>query len=523
MGLALAVDLGVRDIPAILVSENTETALNPKCNFSNARTMEHFRRLGIANEVRQSGLANTEVPRVVAYRNRFVEHELGRIDLSFMRDQNWPGAELPHHINQMFLEPLLRRNAEANPSVDVRFGRRATGLKVGDGGAEVTVEDVATGTESTIRARYVIGCDGARSMVRRAIGANFIGEDGSEVRSFVSGTMLSYFIKAPDLFKSAKAGGALMTWIVNHDARGFIYSQNGRDQFIVHYGVPPGIDWQSVSAKDVLGKMLGSDVEYEILSYGPWTGGLALVADNYGTGPAFVAGDAAHLFTPLGGFGMNTGIGDAMNIGWKLAAMYQGWGGEHLLQSYDPERRPIGIRNSSIGVHCAKRKNKWQIPADINENTENAQHARDTFGAFVVEDDRDEYVTMGLQLGERYVSDVIIPPTEAPPEDRWDVYVASDAAGARAPHFMLDDGRPLYDAFGLDFGLLAFDGEDTTPLEETAIKRNLPLKVIEVAKQDPQYTRRLVLIRPDGHIAWSGDACPSDALALIDKVRGADA
>lgn len=522
VGLSLALDIGLRGVPAILVNDHLQTAQNPKCNYSNTRTMEHFRRLGVAAKARQSGL-NADVPRTVAFRTRFTEHELGRIELAFLKGDQWPGPELPHHINQLFLEPILKRHAEAMASIDVRFGKRAVELTLDADGATAMVEDVVTGERRAIKARYVIGCDGSRSLVRRVIGAGMAGDDGSIVRNFVSGTMMSYFIEAPKLFATAKAGASMMTWIINHDARGFIFSQNGRDRFIVHYGVPTGVDWQSLDANDVLSRMLGPDVELNIISSGPWTGGVALVADRYGATNAFIAGDAAHLYTPLGGFGMNTGIGDAMNLGWKLAALHQGWGGGRLLASYEAERRPIGIRNSQIGIHCTKRKDKWQIPADINEDTEDAERTRRKFGAFVAEDDRDEYVTMGLQLGERYVSDIIVPPLEAVAEDRWDAYLPSDLAGGRAPHFTLADGRSVYDAIGLDFGLLAFEGAQTAGIEQAASLRSLPLRTIRVPVIDPQYRHRLVVVRPDGHIAWSGDACPTDAVALVDKIRGAGA
>lgn len=522
VGLALAIDLGLRGVPAILVNDGLETARNPKCNYSNARTMEHFRRLGIAAEVRQSGLG-VDLPRTVSFRTRFVGHELGRIELSFLKGEEWPGPEFGHHINQLYLEPILKRHAEATKSVDVRFGQQAVDLAFDHEGATVDIDDVVTGERSTVRARYVVGCDGARSMVRRAIGATLTGEDGTVARNFVSGTMMSYFIKAPKLFEQAKAGPAMMTWIVNLDARGFIFSQNGRDRFIVHYGVPPGEHWQDVDPDEVLAKMLGPGVEYEIISSGLWTGGLALVADHYASERAFIAGDAAHLFTPLGGFGMNTGIGDAMNLGWKLAGVYYGWGGAGLLHSYGVERQPIGVRNSSIGVHCAKRKDKWQIPPDINEDSDEAERRRREFGAYIAEDDRDEYVTMGMQLGERYASDIIVPPAHPTTDDPWDVYIPTSEAGARAPHFVLGDGRSIYDAFGLDFGLIAFSGADPTAVEEAASARGLPLRTVKVAAKDPQYRHSLILVRPDGHIAWSADVAPENSLALVDKVRGANA
>ncbi|MET4204457.1 MULTISPECIES: FAD-dependent monooxygenase [unclassified Bradyrhizobium] len=520
VGLSLALDLGRRNVPTILVNQGTVTAQHPKCNYSNTRTMEHFRRLGIASEVRRSGLG-ADFPRAVSFRNRFTEYELGRIELTFLKESVWPGPEYPHNISQLFLEPILKAHAETQDGIDIRFGHKALEITMDEDGATVLVEELKSGARYVVRAAYVIGCDGASSLVRQTIGSKLVGENGSIVRNFVSGTMMAYFIRSPTLYGKSRATPAVLTWIVNHDARGFIMSQDGREKFIVHYQVPPGVDWQNLKTEDVMARMLGPTADYEVLSSGPWRGGLALVADKYSDGRAFIAGDAAHLYTPLGGFGMNTGIGDAINLGWKLAAMHQGWGGRHLTESYDPERRPIGTRNSQIGIHCAARKDKWHIPADINEDSPTAEKSRASFGAFIAEDDRDEYATLGIQLGERYFSPVVVPPTESPAVDSWDRYTPSDAAGARAPHFLLDEQTSVYDAFGFDFALIAFAGADSEPIEREAASCKLPIRTVRSAKLDPQYKHLLVLVRPDGHVAWSGDRAPADARALIDRIRGA--
>ncbi len=523
VGLSLAIDLGLRQVPAILVSQNLVTAEFPKCNSSTSRTMEHFRRLGIAPEVRKAGVGGlgAKFPKAVSFRTRFCEYELGRIEFNSLFDGRWPGPEYGHIINQMYLEPILKRAAQAQPSIDVRFGHQALEVKFSGEGATVTVEDVATKDKYQIRARYVVGCDGSRSLARKAIGARLSGEGGSAVRKFMSGSMMTYFVRAPKLYETSRAVPAALNWIVNHDATGFIFAQDGRERFIVHYRVPPEVDWRTLDAKDVMARMLGPQAEYEIMAAGPWTGGVALVADKYAEGPVFIAGDAAHLYTPLGGFGMNTGIGDVMNLGWKLAAMYQGWGGEHLLDTYDAERRPIGVRNSRIGIHCAARKDKWRIPADINEDTPEAEASRQRFGAFIAEDDKDEYATVGVQLGERYESQIVMKSSETPPADLWDRYESTDFPGCRAPHFVLPDGESLYDALAPDFGLIAFAGADCTAIEIAAAAHGLPLRTVRVPTRDEQYRHDLVLVRPDGHIAWVGDVVSGDASNLIDRVRGA--
>ena len=522
VGLALALDLGKRGVPAILVNENAETARHPKCNYLNTRTMEHFRRLGIADEIRASGLAS-DFPRAIAYRTRFCGFELGRIELTFLALKDWPGPEYPLNISQIAVEPILKKHAEAMPDVSIRFGWRTVSINQGESAVEATIENVGTGERRLVRARYAVGCDGSRSMVRNVIGTRMSGEDGSAVRSFVSGTMLAYFFQSEGLLARASHKPSIMTWIINHDARGYVMSQNGRDRFVAHFQVPAGVDWRSLDSADVLTRMLGPSINYSIISQGPWTGGLALLADKYAQGNVFLAGDAAHLYTPLGGFGLNTGVGDAINLSWKVAAVYEGWGGSRLLESYEAERRPIGERNSRIGVQCAARKDHWKIPADINEDTAEAESRRRELGAHIEVDDREEYATIGVQLGERYVSSIISSdPRETPPADPWDHYVPSDLAGARAPHFSLPDGQSFYDMLGNGFGLLAFGSADPSPLERAAADRSVPMTVIRLAERPPDYRHDLILVRSDHHIAWSGDrAPPSGSLDLIDRVRGA--
>src|SRR5262249_28746468 len=310
------------------------------------------------------------------------------------------------------------------------------------------VENVQTGERRRITSRYLFGIDGASSTVRRALGFAMIGEDGSTQRAFMGGTMLSFFIRSPTLMAASKRPPTNMTWILNPEMRGMMYAQDGRETWVVHYQVPPGADWRAVDAKAVIAAMIGADVELEIISGGPWTGGLALVAEHYQSGRVFLAGDAAHLFTPLGGLGMNTGIGDVMNLCWKLAAVRQGWAGPRLTDSYEIERRPMGVRNSQLGVRCSRVMDGWILPKNFEDDGATADAARRAFGAKIMREDRPQYLTVGIQLGERYETSPIVWPDEddAPP-DTWDAYTPIDRPGARAPHFWLAPGRAAYDEF----------------------------------------------------------------------------
>jgi hypothetical protein len=368
----------------------------------------------------------------------------------------------------------------------------------------------------------MIGADGAASLVRRTLGIDMRGEDGTDQRAFMGGTMLSYYIRSPDLIAKSGRVPTHSTWIINPEMRGLMFSQDGKERWVAHYQVPAGVDWKTLDARAIVARMLGADVDFEIISGGPWTGGLALVAERYREGNIFLVGDAAHLFTPLGGMGMNTGIGDVMNLCWKIAAVEQGWAGPHLIDSYERERHPIGLRNVQFGVKCSRVMDGWIVPGNFEDDTPEAQKARETLGAQVVVEDVPQYLSAGLQLGERYEDSPIVFPADTPaPEDRWDIYTPLDRPGGRAPHFFIAPGQSLYDAFGKGFTLLAFGAADTAAIEAAAARRGVPLATVRVDTRNDLYSTPLVLIRPDQHIAWRGDTInENDALAIVDRIRG---
>jgi 2-polyprenyl-6-methoxyphenol hydroxylase-like FAD-dependent oxidoreductase len=526
VGLTAAIELAWRSVPTILITDKLDTAQHPKCNNTNARSMEHFRRLGIANELRSEGL-RPDVARASAYVTRFCGHEFGRLPRPY---SDWPTPEIPNNVSQPVLERVLRRCAERQPNSQIHFGQRLDTFAVHDDHVLAEIEDTQSGERRRIKARYLIGVDGASSTVRRTLGFAMLGEDGSTHRAFMGGTMLSFYIRSPRLMAASGRPPTNMTWILNPEMRGMMYSQDGRETWVVHYQVPPGADWHAIDAKVVVAAMIGADVPFEIISGGPWTGGLALVCEHYQSGRVFLAGDAAHLFTPLGGLGMNTGIGDVMNLCWKLAAVHQGWAGPKLLESYEIERRPMGVRNSQLGVKCTRIMDGWTLSPDFEESSAEAEASRRAFGVRIMEEDRAQYLTVGIQLGERYETSPIVWPNsgDAPPDsppdspaDSWDSYTPLDRPGARAPHFWLAPGRAAYDELGKGFALLDFGAPDGAGSVEAAAKaRGVPLTTLRLKSPDDLYRSKLVLIRPDQHIAWHGDAV-SDPIAVIDHVRGA--
>ena len=527
VGLTAAIELGYRNVPAILITENLETAKHPRCNNTNARTMEHFRRLGISEEIRANAPL-AKYPPQVAFVTRFCGHEIGRIDLTKSRSTtNLPGTEFQSAersitISQLFLEPILKRNAELKKSVSIRFGFRMIGFASSAEGVLVDVQNIQTGECSQISASYMIAADGARSPARRHFGIGMTGEDGQMENAFVAGSMLTYFIRAPSLIAESGCKPANLTWILNHEIRAFVFSQDGGERWIVHYRIPEGVDWKTVHHEKVLNAVFGKPVSFEIISSGPWAGGLALVADQYQAERVFFVGDAAHLFTPLGGFGMNTGIGDAINVSWKLAAMFEGWGGPSLLDTYGAERRPIGLRNSRLGVKCSQRKGAWQLPLNIEDADEAGEQARRVFGEFAVVDDLEEYNTSGMQFGERYEnSPIIFHQGAAQIADTWDNYVPIDHPGARVPDFKITETETFHDQLGDSYSLAIFTNDvDAKPFVDAAANRGVPLQVVKCAPPAHLYQCKLALIRPDRHLAWHGDSMPVNTLEIIDRLRG---
>lgn len=525
VGLSMAIDLGWRGVPFILVTENLQTSKHPKCNATNARSMEHFRRLGIAAEIRANALS-PDCPREVVYTSRFCGYEFGRLSLAHLgANSPWPTPEPPIMIPQIRLEPVLKNFAEAYACGSVRFGHRLVAFDLHKDQSIAQIEDLTSGDRYEIAAQYLLGADGARSAVRRQLGIRMQGEDGSSERTFMSGTMLSYYVRAPGLIERSGRRPALLTWILNHELRGFMFSQDAKERWIVHCQVPKNVDPQTLDGRDILRRLFGADVDFEIISGGPWTGGLALVADEYRKDRVLLLGDAAHLFTPLGGLGMNCGIGDAVNIGWKLAALAQRWGGAALLDSYTVERRPIGLRNTQLGITMANIKSAWKLPETLESSGPDADAARKAFGELCMAEDAAEYLTEGIQLGERYEDSLIVHhDVDKPPADDWMKYTPLDRAGARAPHFWLssDRTRSLYDELGAGLTLLVFDEQvDTSAFDAAASMRGAPLKTVQV-RSSPQglYQSRLVLVRSDHHIAWHGDTVPEHPRAVLDQVLG---
>jgi 2-polyprenyl-6-methoxyphenol hydroxylase-like FAD-dependent oxidoreductase len=530
VGLTLAIDLAWRGIDVTVVETRAAAEPpEPKCNHVAARTMEIFRRLGLAEKVRNSGLP-TDYPHDISYRTTFTGLELTRIEIPCRRDRftrkdgpdcNWPTPEPPHRINQIFLEPILFARAAAQKHIRIVNRTAAEAVGINDDFAEVTLRDLDTGLSSAIRCRYLIGCDGARSIVRKAIGAAF---EGDAVVQRVQST----YIRAPDLITRQHYAPAWGTGSINPRRSGMVYAIDGRERWLVHNYMKPGEgDFDSVDRDASIRTILGVDADfnYEVLSKEDWVG-RRLIASKFRDRGAFIVGDAAHIWVPYAGYGMNAGIADATNLSWMLAAHLNGWAPASILNAYEAERLPITSQVSRFAMSHAEAeiRRRGAVSDAIEEASAAGERARRETGQLTYDINVQQYACAGLNFGTYYDRSPIIAYDGAEqPAYTMGSFTPSTVPGCRTPHLWGADGGSLYDRMGPEFTLLRFDpAVDVTPLLRAAEARRVPLQLLDVAAPAEMVCDgRLVLSRPDQHVAWRGDCAPADALALIDRVRGA--
>jgi 2-polyprenyl-6-methoxyphenol hydroxylase-like FAD-dependent oxidoreductase len=531
VGLTLAIDLAWRGIDVTVVEKRARAEPpEPKCNHVAARTMEIFRRLGIAERVRNAGLP-ADYPHDISYRTTFTGPELTRIVIPCRRDRftaiegadcNWPTPEPPHRINQIFLEPILFEHAAAQPRIHIINRASVEDVVIGDASAGAMLRDLDTGDLRRIDCRFLIGCDGARSIVRKAIGAKF---SGDEVVQRVQST----YIRAPDLIGLQRQQRAWGTGSINPRRSGMVYAIDGRERWLVHnYMKPEEGEFDAVDRDACIRTILGvgRDFRYEIISKEDWVG-RRLIADKFRDRCAFIAGDAAHIWVPYAGYGMNAGIADAMNLSWLLAAHLNGWAPSAILDAYEAERWPITSQVSRFAMSHAEAeiRRRGAVPAEIEDPGPQGELARREVGALAYRINVQQYACAGLNFGSYYDRSPIIAYDGAEhPAYTMSSYTPSTVPGCRTPHVWRQDGSSIYDAMGPEFTLLRMDPTiDVAPLQAAAARRGVPLTLVDadIAAARGCYGHGVVLSRPDQHVAWRGDALPSDCLALIDHVRGA--
>jgi 2-polyprenyl-6-methoxyphenol hydroxylase-like FAD-dependent oxidoreductase len=531
-GLMLANELGRRGIRTLLVDPKPTTAFNPQANATQARTMEHFRRLGFADEMRAQGLP-ADHPTDIAYFTRYTGYELARLSLPTAAEAvrnvrgmsgSWSAAELPHRVSQKFVEAVLRRHAQAHAGNEIRFGWQLAEFE--DQGDEVTavVQPSAGGEPQRVRARYLVGADGPRSLVRNKLGIAWGGASGVR-RDFMGGQMFAVYLRAPQFYEVFPHARAWMYVSVNPERRAFMASVDGRSEFAFHAAVHEGENadaWTEADARRVYAQALGREIPIEVLSFGTWTAGHSLVAESFQRGRVFIAGDAAHLFTPTGGLGYNTAVEDAVNLGWKLASVLRGASPPALLDSYEPERKPLALRNTAYARHFADSVGLYMARPVLEDDSAPGEAARADAAVHLNAHVRLEFNIPGVTFGGRYDgSPIIVADGTAPPPDAANVYVPTACPGGRPPHAWLADGRSLFDSFHGGWTLLALgpDLPATDAFVQAARELALDLRVVQhpdSALRD-LYQARLALIRPDQIVAWRGD----DASPAADVLRRA--
>jgi len=533
-GLMLAIELGRRNIRCLLVDAKPGTAFNPQANATQARTMEHFRRLGFAQEIRTLGLPPDHATDI-AYFTRYSAHELARIRLPTAAEAvakikelsgAWSAAELPHRVSQKFVEQVLRRHAQACPSNDVRYGWTLDAFSDDGDSVSAAVRPTEGGIAQQVKAKFLVGADGARSLVRRELGIEWGGVSGIQ-REFMGGKMFAVYLRSPAFLSVPKHPKAWMYVAVNHQRRAFMASVDGVAEYAFHAALRPGEDadsWTEADARRVFAEAVGAEVPIEILSMGTWLAGHALVAKRLQRGRVFIAGDAAHLFTPTGGLGYNTAVEDAVNLGWKLASVIHGQAPPALLDSYEAERKPLAERNTGYARHFADSVGLFVAKPELDEASERGDEARRIASEQLNRHARLEFNIPGVTFGGRYdTSPVIVRDDAALPPDEPNNYVPTASPGGRPPHAWLEDGRSLFDLFHTEWTLLRLgSGAPSGAAFEAAVRAaGMDLRIVHVAQAPLRelYQAPLVLIRPDQIVAWRG-ATDTAAAEVVARVMG---
>lgn len=524
VGMTLACELSRRGTACMLVERNPATTRHPKMDITNARSMELFRSLGVADALRavavpESGnfdvcwitdltgyeLHRFHYPSVTEWRRRIAERNDGTMP-----------AEPPMRVSQVEIEPVLQRAVQAAPGVDARWGTAFEDLAQDETGVTATLR-TAEGAVEQIRCDYLVGCDGGGSRVRQCLGIEVEGQWQVQQRFLTH-------------FRSTETD-LLQRWgIAWHyqSAAGTLIAQNDKDIWTLQTRWPNDEQPASVDVPALLRGFAGRDFAHEILVANAWTPHF-VVAERYAAGRVLLAGDAAHQYVPTGGYGMNTGIGDACDLGWKLAAALQGFGGPRLLASYEAERRPVGLRNCEAARgHSGRRAAVaavYREASDLGAAGPAGDAARGAAGLKIGAIGNAENESYGIELGYSYAHSGVIcadPGADIPNDPLH--YIPTTAPGVRMPSVLMNGGTPIFDRLGLWFTLVCVGTRPSDALVAAAAERGVPLTVLRLDDLHlvGVYGRGLLLVRPDQHIAWRGSSCDdrNAANAVVSRMLG---
>ena len=504
VGLAAAIELGMRGVRVLLVERNARVGVAPRAKTTNVRTRTHLRRWGIADRLAANAPFGIDYPNDMVFVTRLAGHELARFEDAFnaspVRSPLYP--EHAQWIPQYVLEKVMLDKARLLPSVEIRFDTRLVSAEQGDENVTASLQS-ETATDLRVSSRYLIGADGARSRVRELIGAKLEGRHG-----------LSYhyniIFRAPGLAAAHKHGRAAIYWQIGKDGFSAICPMDKDDIWaFMPGGAKPGETLSEKEAAALIRDRTGIDLPYEILSADSWTAS-ELLADRYADRRIILAGDACHLHPPAGGYGMNMGVGDGVDLGWKIAATLQGWGGPDLIASYEAERRPVHrtVMDEAMANYAI-----YVAPPspEIEDDTEQGEEIRAKAGAGIQASKGREFNTLGTVLGLCYADSPIVESEEATAREHdSEIYTPEARPGCLAPHAWLADGRSLYDLFGRGFSLVASDDADPAEISkaiEEAKALDIPLTLVKPRHVPIKglYGADLTLVRPDQHVAWRGD------------------
>ena len=524
VGLSCALDLAWRGIDCVLIERGDGVVRQSKMGLVAVRTMEFCRRWGIAEQVRCCGFPE-DYPLNMVFCTSLAGYHLSTIAYPSMRDEPTPpeSPERRQRCPQLWFDPILAAAVKTHDRhAIVRNHCELERLEQNDHRVLAHVRDLRTGTPFTVAAQYVVGCDGAGSTVRRALGIDYEGD----VLSYSTGI----YFRSPGLVARHDKGPAERYMLIGESGTWGNLTVIDGDAYwrLTITGPRNRVEATDFDADAALRRCLGDDsIPYQIDAVMPWRRS-RLVASGFRSGRILLAGDAAHITAPNGGYGMNTGMADAVDVSWKLAALINGWGGPELPASYDTERRPVAWRAvNAAAVNFSALTPSLDFSGVTAAGAAGESHRRELGEAFD-HSTRAVWETLGIALGYRYAaSPLIVPDGSAPVEDDPIRYIPSARPGHRAPHAWIDAGCSTLDLFGRDLVLLRLgqDAPDPSPLVQAAARREVPLTLHTLPQQDiaALYERSLVLVRPDGHVAWRGDQLPDDPVALIDRVRGSAA
>ena len=525
VGLCVAGDLGWRGVNVLEIERGDGAVGQPKMDMPHIRTLEFCRRWGLVEEVEQAGY-NRKYPQDNIWVTSLIGgYELGREPFPCPDDEPYPpqSPQRRERCPQNFFDPVIARWTRSFPSVDLRYFTELAEFVESDTGVRATIRNVNTGATEEVEAQYMVACDGAGSMIREKLG---IGMTGNAVLTYT--TNVIFRSRDLDKLKTIKTGyryifiGPEGTWATLVAIDGY---ENFRFSLVGSQSRAKMTDDELVAA---IRRAIGGPCDIELISTMPWTR-RELVANEYGTKRIFLVGDSAHQLSPTGAFGMNTGLQEAVDIAWKLEAVFRGWGGPNLLATYETERKPVAARNVRTAAENLARMletRKRLPPPAIFEPGPAGDAARKEYGDWYTQQMWPEWNTIGIHIGYRYDNSPIVVGDGSPlPPLDVHTYIQSSHAGCRAPHAWMKDGRSTLDLYGKGFVLLRLGANppEASALVEAAKSRGVPLRVEAIDEPDVNavYEKKLVLVRPDGHVAWRGDAVPADALKLIDTVRGA--